>query len=135
MAPDFGCDPVEVSHHHFWLAVETHAQLLILRGDPHGTSIQVALSRHHTSDGQQSSRAEAKFICAQQGRDYNVPSKLQSTIHSQVHSCPQSRSGKFAVCFPQSHFPRQPGIFDGGERRGSSSTIVPANGDDIGASL
>src|SRR6202023_3658998 len=103
MTPDFRCDPAEVSHHHLWLAVETHAQSLVLRGDAYGTRIQVALSRHHTSDCQQSSRAEAKFICAQQRRDHNVASKLQATVHAQVHSWPQSRPLKFAVCFPQSN--------------------------------
>ena len=40
----------------------------VLRRDAHRTGVQVALARHHASDGEQSGGTEAKFVCTQQAK-------------------------------------------------------------------
>src|SRR5260370_11927716 len=37
------------------------------------------------------------------------------------------------MCFAQTNFPRKTGVLDGGQGRGAGSTVVPADGDDVGA--
>ena len=83
---DFASNAAKISHHHFGVSGESGAQFFVLRGDAHGASVQVALARHHATDGEQRGRAETKFVGAQQRGDDYVAPKFKSAIDAQTHA-------------------------------------------------
>ena len=66
--------------------MEAQTQRFVLRGNAHGTRIQVTLARHDAANREQCGRAKTKFIRPQNGGDENVPGETQSAIHTQNDS-------------------------------------------------
>src|SRR5882757_5660334 len=84
--PHFLGQRLEIRHYHLRLAVESQPQFLVLRRDPHRTSIQVALPRHHATNRQQRRRPKSKFIRPQNRRNQDVPRKFQTSVHAERES-------------------------------------------------
>jgi hypothetical protein len=88
--PDIRCQGTEIGGHHFWSGCEAGPQLLILRGNANRTGVQVTLSRHDATGGQQSRRGKAELLGSQQSRNDNIASKFQATIHPQSNARAQA---------------------------------------------
>src|SRR5438270_189120 len=74
---------LEIGNRHFRLALEPRSEFLVLRSDSHWARVQMALPRHHASNGQQRRRAEAELIGSQNCRKHNVPRKFQASVHTE----------------------------------------------------
>src|ERR1700694_5308975 len=95
----------------------------------------MTLSRHHASDCEQGRSTETKFVRAQQCRNDDVASELETSVHAQTYASAQAGAHQCAVSITQSDFPRQSRILDGSDRRGARSAIVSADSDDIRSGL
>ena len=95
----------------------------------------MTLPGHDAADGDESCGAEAEFLCAQQGSDHHIAGELQATIHTQSYSGAEACQHQRSMCVPQSDFPGQSGVLDGGERRCSCAAIVTADGNDVRSSF
>ncbi len=125
----------EIRDDHFRLALEARAKLLVLRGDAHGTSIQMALPRHNAPNREQRRRAETKLVGAKNRSEHDIPRKFQASVHAQREPRTQARANQRVVSFAQSNLPGKPRVLDGSQRRRSRAAIVPANSNDVSARL
>ena len=62
------------------LALETPAQLRILRRDPDGARVEVAGAHHHAAGGDERSRRESHLVGAEQRRDDDVAPGLELSV-------------------------------------------------------
>ena len=74
------------------------AQLGVLRGHTHRTSIQVTLTHHDTTQYDEGCRTEAKLLGTQQGHQYDVTTRLDLTIYLQTDIAAQSIANKSLLC-------------------------------------
>ena len=87
----------EIGHHHFRIAGKARAIFFILRGDARGTSVQVALARHHAADGEERSGAEAVFVGAEQRGDDDVAAGFESAVDAQSNAAAKTEQAE-AYC-------------------------------------
>ena len=62
---------------HTW---ESLAKVLLLSGDPHRALIGMTDASHDAAFGDHRYRTKTIFLSPEQGRDYNVPTGLETTI-------------------------------------------------------
>src|SRR5260370_622354 len=93
----------------------------------------MALPSHDASDGEERSGAKTKFVGAENRGKDDVAGEFQASVHAERESRTEARANQCVMCFAQTNFPRKTGVFDGGQRRGAGSAVVPADGDDVGA--
>jgi hypothetical protein len=106
----------------------------VLRSDADGTRIEMALPRHHATDGEQRPDPKAKFVSAQDGRNQNVARKLQAPSTRRERRERRPAEPEFRAS-RATNFPGQSRIFNGSERRRTGAAVVTADGDDVRASL
>src|SRR3984893_6530900 len=95
----------------------------------------MALPRHDAANRQQRSGPKSKFVSAQNGRQNNIACKFQASVHAERETRTEASANQSVMCFAQPNFPRQTRILDRRKWRRSGSTVVAADGDDVGASL
>src|SRR6185312_525538 len=64
----------------FRLTAEFFAKLWVLRGDAHGTSVQVAFAQHDAAHRDEWSRGESVFFGTEQSSDDHIAASLQFAI-------------------------------------------------------
>src|SRR6266853_6943892 len=93
----------------------------------------MALPSHDASDGEERSGAKAKFVRAENRGKHDIAGKLQTSVHAERETRTEARANQGVMCFAQTNFPRKTGVLDGGQGRRAGSTIVPADGNNVGA--
>src|SRR5438874_5944386 len=94
----FSRQPPEKGLNHFRFPCKTGAQFFILRRDAHRASVQVTLPRHHATESEQSSRAEAKFVGAKQSSKDHITRELEAAVHAQAHTATQAGLAERNMC-------------------------------------
>src|SRR5579859_393592 len=87
-----GCD-------HFRFAGETRAKFFVLRGDAHGTSVEMALAGHDAADGEKRGGAEAEFVGAEKSGNDDVARKFQAAVHAKRNAGAQASANKSVMRF------------------------------------
>ena len=65
----------------------------------------MTLPRHHATESEQSSRAEAKFVGAKQSSKDHITRELEAAVHAQAHAPTQAGLAESNMCVAQSGFP------------------------------
>ncbi len=110
-------DQEQVIHHVLGLAGKLFPQIGVLRGDPDGAGIQMALPHHDAAHGDQRRGAKAKLFRPQHGGDHHVPAGLQPAVRLQHDATAQIVQHQGLMRFGDAQFPRQPRVLDTGQRR------------------
>ena len=117
------------------LALELAPQRRVLGGDAHRAGVQVALAHHDAAEGDERRGGEAELLGAQQAGDGDVPPGLELAVRLQHHPGAQVVDHQGLVGFGDAQFPRQPGVLDGGQRRGAGAAGVPGDDQMVGPGL
>src|SRR5262245_18035779 len=121
----------EVALHHLRSSGKTNTQLFVLGCNSHWARIQVALSSHHATNGQQRSRGKPEFFRTQQGCNHNVACELQAAIDALAYTRPQPGTQKCVVRIAQSDLPWQTSVLNGSQRGRAGPAIAAADGDNV----
>ena len=114
---------------------ELGAQALVLRAHADRAGVAVALAHHDTSHRHQAERADAIFLGAQDRRDHDIATSLQTTISTQLHPAPQPVEGERLVDLAQAHLPRRSRILHRCLRRSAGAADMAGDEDDVGMRL
>ena len=120
-------DEEEVVHDVLRLPRKFLAKDGILRGDPDRAGVQVALPHHDAAFDDEGSRREPKLLRAQQRGDDDVPSGLHLPVGFDFDPAAQIVQHEGLMRLRQAKFPRNAGIFNGGERGGARSAGIAAD--------
>ena len=93
-------------------AGEFGAQVLILGGDAHRTSVEVALPHHFAAHCQQRECPKAKPFGAQQSRHHYVASSAHAAVSLQHNSLSLSVGNQGMVRLGDAELPRGPSVLD-----------------------
>ena len=69
---------------------ETLAQRFILRGDTNRACIHVAFAHHHTTQDDQRRGGKTKFLCSEQGHQYDITPCFQLSVCLQAYLTTQA---------------------------------------------
>lgn len=111
---DFFSERAEISDDHFGLAVETSTELFVLRRDPDGAGVEMALAGHDAADGEERGGAEAEFVGAEKSANDDVAREFQAAVNAKRDAGAEAGADERVVCFAQTDFPRKAGVFDRG---------------------
>ena len=129
--PHLGGDGVEKGDHIFGLALELSAQLFVQRGDPHRTSIKVALADIDAPHRDQRRSSEVVFLCSEERCANNILARPHAAVGAQRHSISQAIEQEHLVRFGYAHFPRPAGVLDRTQWRGACAALMSADQDDV----
>ncbi len=132
---DFFGQRAEIGCDHLWLSVETSAEFFVLRGNADRAGVEMALASHHAADREERGGAETEFVCAKECANDNIARKFQAPIDTERDTRTEPCADQRVVRFAETDFPRQARVFDGRERRRAGTTVVAADGDDVGSSF
>jgi hypothetical protein len=80
MDPDFRCEQPEQRDHLIGGSGELRPEIFALCGDAHRARVEVALTHHLASKGDERERPEAESFCTQQRRDHHVAPRPKPAI-------------------------------------------------------
>ena len=115
-------DHEQIVDHVFRFAFEFLTQLFILRRDPNGASVQMALAHHDAAERNQRCGCETVFFGSEQGRDHDVATGFQLAICLQSNAAAKIVHYQRLMCIGDTQLPRHPGMFNAGQRRSTRTT-------------
>ncbi len=121
---DFFCEELEEVDHEFGLAVESGAQLRVLRGDTDGAGVQVADAHHDAALDHQRSGRETELLATQQGSNHDVSAGLQLAVNLDHHAVAQSVEHQGLLGLGEPEFPRHTRVLERVQRRGAGTAVV-----------
>ena len=79
----------EVGLEVFGVSGKFPTQFVLLRGDAHGTAVEVAVATLDASDRDEHRRAECELVGAKHGGDHDVAARTELSVHLQFHAVAQ----------------------------------------------
>ena len=122
-------DEIFISSH------EMFAQLGVLRGHTHRTSIQVTLTHHDATQYDEGCRTESKLLGTQQGHEYDVTTGLDLTIYLQTDIAAQSVADECLLRLSKSYLRRDTCEAHRTGRRSTRTTFSTRDDDEVGLGL
>src|SRR5205823_11215905 len=114
---------------------ELGAQLLVLRGDPGWTGVEVTLPRHIAAERDQHTGAETELFRTEEGRDHYVAPVAQPAVGAQGDALAQTVRDEYLLRFRQSQLPGRAGVLDRGQGRRARASVVAGKQDVVGLRL
>jgi hypothetical protein len=74
------CEHEKIIYDAFWFARELRTELWVLRCNPDGAGIEVALSHHNAPKGDQRRGRKSKFLGAEQGCNHDISTGFDLAI-------------------------------------------------------
>src|SRR6185312_8535081 len=119
----------------FRLTAEFFAKLWVLRGDAHGTSIQVAFAQHDATQCDERSGGETVFFRAEQCGDDHVTSGLQLTVGLYADAAAQVVHQQDLLRLSEPKLPWTACVLDRTQGRSTRAAAVAADEHNIGMRL
>ena len=119
----------EVVHNMLGLAGELLSKLLVLGGNAHGTGIQMTLSHHDATHGNERGGSEAELLGAEKTSDRHVTSGLDLAIGLKLDPVAKSVENQSLLGLGKAELPWKTASFDAGPSSGTGTAIVTTDDD------
>ena len=125
----------QVAHHVVGHPREPAAQLRVLGRDADRARVEVADAHHHAAESDQRGRRERELLGAQQRADEHVTAGAQAAVDLQPHPAAQPVHDEHLLRLGQPELPRQAGVLERRQRRGTGAAVVAGDHDVLGLRL
>ena len=98
------------------LAGELLAQLRVLCGDAHRAGVEMALTHHDATQGDQGSGGKAELLSAEKGSDHDISAGLELAVGLQNDAGPKVVEHQRLMGLGDAELPRKARVLDAGPR-------------------
>ena len=116
----------------FRLTGELGAQGRVLRGDSHGTGVEVALAHHDAAEGHQRHGGKAEFFRTQQRGNGDIAAGLQFAVRLNPDAAAQVIHYQNLLGFGEAQFPGRARVFQRGQRGCPGAAVMSTDENHVG---
>mmetsp|Transcript_15954 Transcript_15954/g.39104 ORF Transcript_15954/g.39104 Transcript_15954/m.39104 type:complete len:753 (+) Transcript_15954:902-3160(+) len=114
----------EIVYNVLWLTSELLSEFFILSSNTHGAGIQMALSHHDATHGDQRGSCKTILFSSKKTGNSDIASSLELTISLQLDAVTESIENKSLLSLSKTKFPRKSTSLDSSPGSCSCTTIV-----------
>src|SRR6478609_669716 len=129
--PYLFCNVLEESDDEFRLAGEATSQLRVLGRDANRTGVEMANPHHDAPRHDERGGREAVLFSTQQRGDDDIATGLHRAVDLDRDAVPKPVEQQGLLGLGQAEFPRQTGVLQRGQRRGTGAAVMTRNEHDV----